>query len=214
MKTALVIGAGPAGLMAAGELARAGVKVTVAEAKPSPARKFLMAGKSGLNLTKDEPLGAFLENYSGNRRICDLVAEFGPEAVQDWARALGQEVFTGSSGRVFPAAMKASPLLRAWLAELDALGVMLRTCWRWAGWSGEGLVFDTLEGRRCITPDATVLALGGQAGRGWDRTRPGCHFWPRSRSASHHFNPATPGCWCIGRTIWKNTSAARSNLLG
>ncbi|OXS18846.1 aminoacetone oxidase family FAD-binding enzyme, partial [Pseudomonas fluorescens] len=129
-----VIGAGPAGLMAAGELARAGVRVTLAEAKPSPARKFLMAGKSGLNLTKDEPLEQFLANYSGSERIRDITAGFGPEAVMGWARDLGQEVFTGSSGRVFPKAMKASPLLRAWMAELGELGVQLKTRWRWMGW--------------------------------------------------------------------------------
>lgn len=161
MKTALVIGAGPAGLMAAGELARAGVQVTVAEAKPSPARKFLMAGKSGLNLTKDEPLSAFLGNYSGAPRIREITADFGPEAVKAWARDLGQGVFTGSSGRVFPKAMKASPLLRAWLAELDRMGVTLKTRWCWAGWQDDALVFETPEGRVTERPDAIVLALGG-----------------------------------------------------
>ncbi|NRP26268.1 tRNA 5-methylaminomethyl-2-thiouridine biosynthesis bifunctional protein MnmC [Aliiroseovarius sp. xm-m-379] len=165
MKTALVIGAGPAGLMAAGELARAGVRVTLAEAKPSPARKFLMAGKSGLNLTKDEPLEQFLANYSGSERIRDITAGFGPEAVMGWARDLGQEVFTGSSGRVFPKAMKASPLLRAWMAELGELGVQLKTRWRWMGWEGKALIFDTPDGRVIDRPDATVLALGGASWR-------------------------------------------------
>ncbi|WP_074963657.1 TIGR03862 family flavoprotein [Aliiroseovarius crassostreae] len=165
MKTACVIGAGPAGLMAAGELARAGVRVTLAEAKPSPARKFLMAGKSGLNLTKDEPLEQFLANYSGSERIRDITAGFGPEAVMGWARGLGQEVFTGSSGRVFPKVMKASPLLRAWMAELGELGVQLRTRWRWMGWEEEALIFDTPDGRVIDRPDATVLALGGASWR-------------------------------------------------
>ncbi|UWQ07736.1 TIGR03862 family flavoprotein [Aliiroseovarius crassostreae] len=165
MKTALVIGAGPAGLMAAGDLARAGIKVTLAEAKPSPARKFLMAGKSGLNLTKDEPLEQFLANYSGSERIRDITAGFGPEAVMGWARGLGQEVFTGSSGRVFPKAMKASPLLRAWMAELGELGVQLKTRWRWMGWEAEALIFDTPEGRVIDRPDVTVLALGGASWR-------------------------------------------------
>lgn len=165
MKTACVIGAGPAGLMAAGELARAGVRVTLAEAKPSPARKFLMAGKSGLNLTKDELLEQFLANYSGSERIRDITAGFGPEAVMGWARGLGQEVFTGSSGRVFPKAMKASPLLRAWMAELGELGVQLRTRWRWMGWEEEALIFDTPDGRVIDRPDVTVLALGGASWR-------------------------------------------------
>ncbi|MBT2131711.1 TIGR03862 family flavoprotein [Aliiroseovarius lamellibrachiae] len=161
MKTALVIGAGPAGLMAAQELARAGVTVTVAEAKPSPARKFLMAGKSGLNLTKDEPLDRFLAAYSGGVQIREITREFGPEAVMEWARALGQEVFTGSSGRVFPKAMKASPLLRAWLRELADLGVTFNTRWRWQGWQEDVLKFDTPDGVKNITPNATILALGG-----------------------------------------------------
>ncbi len=161
MKTALVIGAGPAGLIAAQELARAGVLVTIADAKPSPARKFLMAGKSGLNLTKSEPLDAFLANYSGNPRIKEITSAFGPDAVMGWARGLGQEVFVGSSARVFPLAMKASPLLRAWLAELNALGVTLKTRWRWTGWDGSALTFDTPNGVQKVTPDATILALGG-----------------------------------------------------
>ena len=163
MSNALVIGAGPAGLMAAGELARAGMVVTVAEAKPSVGRKLLMAGKSGLNLTKEEGLESFLAAYSGSAAgvVREAVGEFGPAAVQDWARGLGQAVFTGSSGRVFPRAMKASPLLRAWLEELGALGVTFRTRWRWQGFEGDGLAFDTPEGREVLRPGVTVLALGG-----------------------------------------------------
>jgi uncharacterized flavoprotein (TIGR03862 family) len=157
---ALVIGAGPAGLMAASELARAGRHVVIAEAKTSPARKFLMAGKSGLNLTRAEPLPAFLGHYDAPW-LRPIVAAFGPEAVIAWAEALGIEVFTGSTGRVFPRAMKASPLLRAWLADLSGLGVALRTGWRWAGFDGDGLAFDTPEGRRIERPKTTVLALGG-----------------------------------------------------
>ncbi|MDA7966762.1 TIGR03862 family flavoprotein [Ruegeria sp.] len=162
MAQAVVIGAGPAGLMAAEQLAMAGHDVLVAEAKPSVARKFLMAGKSGLNLTKDEPFDLLLQSYGEAADwLRPMLPEFDAAAIQDWARGLGQELFTGSTGRVFPKVMKASPLLRAWLARLDQQGVQIRTRWRWIGWDGEALRFDTSEGVQSITPDATVLALGG-----------------------------------------------------
>ncbi len=159
---ALVIGGGPAGLMAAEEMVRAGRVVTVAEAKPSLGRKFLMAGKSGLNLTKDAPPDAFAAAYGGAAEwLAPMLRAFGPEEVQGWARGLGQPVFTGSSGRVFPVAMKASPLLRAWLARLAGQGVAMRPRWRWCGWDGGALAFDTPGGVHCIAPRVTVLALGG-----------------------------------------------------
>lgn len=147
--------------MAAEELARAGLSVIVADAKPSPARKFLMAGKSGLNLTKSEPISAFLSHICGSDSLRDIVASFGPEAVQDWARELGQAVFTGSSGRVFPKVMKASPLLRNWLARLDQAGVQLRRNWRLVGMGDGAMQFQTPEGPQTLHPDVTVLALGG-----------------------------------------------------
>ncbi|WP_371229380.1 TIGR03862 family flavoprotein [Roseovarius sp. 2305UL8-3] len=162
MSEALVIGAGPAGLMAAEELAKAGHTVVVADAKPSPARKFLMAGKSGLNLTKSEPFETFLSAYDeGAAPLRAMLESFGPDQVQDWATGLEQPLFTGSTGRVFPKAMKASPLLRAWLARLDGMGVQLRTRWRWTGWDGDAVLFDTPDGTQSLSPAVTVLACGG-----------------------------------------------------
>jgi uncharacterized flavoprotein (TIGR03862 family) len=168
---ALVIGAGPAGLMAAQQMALAGVRVLVAEAKPSAARKFLMAGKSGLNVTKDQNPEVFADNFDVPDKLRPMLAAFGPTAVMDWCRDLGQEVFVGSSGRVFPLAMKGSPLLRAWLRRLDGLGVELRTRWRWTGFDstglcGTGFVFDTPDGAQILHPKVTVLALGGAS---WSR---------------------------------------------
>ncbi|WP_322867113.1 TIGR03862 family flavoprotein [Aquicoccus sp. G2-2] len=158
LKPALVIGAGPAGLMAAEELARAGFSVTVAEAKPSPARKLLMAGKSGLNLTKAEPFAPFLTAYGDAApALRPMLEAFGPDQVRTWAQELGQPLFTGSSGRVFPEAMKASPLLRAWLARLAEQGVALNTRWRWTG----GTSFETPDGNQTLAPSVTVLACGG-----------------------------------------------------
>ncbi|MEP0963246.1 MAG: TIGR03862 family flavoprotein [Roseobacter sp.] len=162
MTTALVIGAGPAGLMAADVLATAGVKVTVCDAKPSFGRKFLMAGKSGLNLTKDEPLDTLLSRYSdGAETLRPMISDFDAQAIQDWARGLGQSVFIGSTGRVFPDEMKASPLLRAWLSRLTELGVERRTGWRWTGWRKKDAVFATETGQQVLTADAIVFALGG-----------------------------------------------------
>ncbi len=148
--------------MAADRLAAAGCKVTLAEKMPSPGRKFLMAGKSGLNLTKDEAEAEFLRAYAEAADwLRPMLAAFGPTQVQDWARGLGQDVFTGTTGRVFPVAMKASPLLRAWLRRLDGLGVDLRRRWRLVTLEGTVAVFDTPEGLRRAQADVVVLALGG-----------------------------------------------------
>lgn len=155
-----VIGAGPAGLMAAEVAARAGRRVVVADQMPSFGRKFLMAGKSGLNLTKDEAIADFLRRFDADP-IRDIVSDFGPDQVQEWARGLGQDIFTGSSGMVFPKVMKASPLLRAWLARLDGLGVQFRRRWRWIGFDGTSPVFETPDGQVTQNAAAVILAMGG-----------------------------------------------------
>ncbi|ABD53324.1 TIGR03862 family flavoprotein [Jannaschia sp. CCS1] len=161
---ALVIGSGPAGFMAAETLVRAGRNVTIVEAKPSVGRKFLMAGKSGLNLTKDEPLEDFTRAYGAARDwLYPMIAQLDPVEVMAFAEDLGQPVFTGTTGRVFPKAMKASPLLRAWLQRLDAQ-LFLR--WRWTGFDGDALTFDTPDGPQTLSTKVTVLALGGAS---WSR---------------------------------------------
>src|SRR5437588_2763675 len=158
-----IIGAGPAGLMAAEVLAQGGAAVTVYDAMPSAGRKLLMAGRGGLNLTHSEPLPAFLARYRGAApNLAAAIDAFSPQALRDWSEALGEPTFVGSSGRVFPKAFKASPLLRAWLRRLDAVGVRFAFRHRWIGWNGEGrLVFETPNGAAVIAADATVLALGG-----------------------------------------------------
>src|SRR5918996_3819511 len=133
-----VIGAGPAGLMAAEVLAQAGTRVTVFERMPAAGRKFLLAGRGGLNLTHSEPLAAFLARYgAATPHLRDAIAAFPPAKLRAWCEELGQETFVGSSGRVFPKAFKASPLLRAWLRRLDAAGVKFAFRHRWSGWDAD-----------------------------------------------------------------------------
>ena len=196
---ALVIGAGPAGLMAAEVLAGQGVRVVVAEAMPTPARKFLMAGKSGLNLTRDEPWARFVTHYGGSapglRPPPEYLenGEMGPAEVMAWARGLGVELFTGSTGRVFPVGMKASPLLRAWLARLAGQGVALRTRWRWSDFDGDGWRFAVPDGVEVLRPRAVVLALGGAS---WPRLGSDAAWvpWLRDKGvAVTPFRPANMG---------------------
>src|SRR3982074_1990445 len=133
-----IIGAGPAGLMAAEVLAQGGAGVTVYDAMPSAGRKFLMAGRGGLNLTHSEALPAFLTRYGAAMpQLAAAIEAFPPNALRAWSEALGQPTFIGSSGRVFPQAFKASPLLRAWVRRLDALGVRVMLRHRWSGWNDD-----------------------------------------------------------------------------
>ncbi|ROU02969.1 TIGR03862 family flavoprotein [Histidinibacterium lentulum] len=163
---ALVVGAGPAGLMAADTLSAAGLSVLMAEAMPSPGRKFLMAGKSGLNLTKAEPPEAWRAAFGSLPGwFADILTAFGPTEAMTFARGLGQELFTGSTGRVFPVAMKASPMLRAWLVRLENRGVDLRRRWRWQGWQEGAHLFGTPEGPVRLSPRVAILAMGGASWR-------------------------------------------------
>lgn len=158
-----LVGGGPAGLMAAERLAEAGHAVTLFERMPSLGRKLLMAGRGGLNLTHSEPAEPFLARYgTAAPWMAPHLAEFGPEALRAWSDGLGQETFVGTSGRVFPKALKASPLLRAWLGRLDRLGVRFALRHRWIGWDESGaLAFETPDGTKAVPADAVLLALGG-----------------------------------------------------
>ncbi|ALM83711.1 TIGR03862 family flavoprotein [Bordetella sp. N] len=165
----IVIGAGPAGLMAAQVLAAAGAHVHVYDAMPSAGRKFLLAGRGGLNLTHSEPAPAFLGRYDAAARpqVERWLRALSPQALRDWAAGLGVETFIGTSGRVFPQEMKAAPLLRAWLARLRADGVQFHMRHRWLGWQADtdtasaGLRFSGPDGEVLVSADAVVLALGG-----------------------------------------------------
>ena len=157
-----IIGGGPAGLMAAETAADNGLSVVIIDAKPTYGRKFLMAGKSGLNITKDEAKSEFLNHYfSAKKWLAPIINNFDNEAVMKWAQELNQEIFTGSSGRVFPKSMKASPLLRSWLIRLSNKGVTFYQNWKWVGWQGDVAAFETILGKKLIKSHTTILAMGG-----------------------------------------------------
>ena len=162
-----IVGGGPAGLAAAEVLAARGRKVGVFDAMPSFGRKFLLAGKSGLNLTHSEPYERFATRFGEpNANLAPALEGFGPDGVRAWAEVLGAPTFVGSSGRVFPVAMKASPLLRAWLRRLGEAGVRFFPRHRWLGFDGASLRFATPEGERLVPAGAALLALGGAS---WPR---------------------------------------------
>ena len=163
VRSVAVVGGGPAGLMAAETLMQGGLSVDVYDAMPSFGRKFLMAGKGGMNITHAEPIGRFCARYGEHEaQLQPLLQVFGPDALRQWIHTLGIDTFVGSSGRVFPSDMKAAPLLRAWLHRLRAGGVRFHVRHRWLGWNEQGaLRFTTPTGEICATADAVVLALGG-----------------------------------------------------
>jgi uncharacterized flavoprotein (TIGR03862 family) len=157
-----IIGGGPAGLMAAEVLSQGGVRVHLYDAMPSVGRKFLLAGKGGMNITHSEPYADFVQRY-GRRatQVAPWLERFDAQAVRDWIHGLGVDTFIGSSGRVFPTDMKAAPLLRAWLHRLREAGVQFHMRHRWLGWNGKALRFATPDGEIAIEADAVILALGG-----------------------------------------------------
>lgn len=193
-KTIAIIGGGPAGLMAADVLAGHGHRVTVYEAMPTVGRKFLLAGKSGLNITHSEDYQRFVTRFgAANGRLKEALDAFTPQDVRNWAQSLGTETFVGSSGRVFPTVMKASPLLRAFVRHLESRGVEIRTRHRWTGFVGDGYRFETPEGETIIRPDATLLALGGAS---WPRLGSDGQWVPWLRDAGiavTDFRPANCG---------------------
>jgi uncharacterized flavoprotein (TIGR03862 family) len=199
-RTAAVIGAGPAGLMAAEEMAKAGLSVTVYDRMPSPARKFLMAGRGGLNLTHSEPLDHFLPRYgAAAARLSPIIEAFPPERLRAWSEELGEPTFAGSSGRVFPKSFKASPLLRAWLRRLEAQGVRLKTRCELKGFGAEGAIIVDEHGAHVVErADVCVLAMGGAS---WPRlgSNGGWADMLRAQGVDvHPFKPANCGfdvCW-------------------
>lgn len=194
-KSVAIIGGGPAGLMAAEVISAKGVKVDIYDSMPSLGRKFLMAGKSGLNLTHSEPFEQFVARYGERRtRIEPMLKKFGPDELRDWAHGLKIETFVGTSGRVFPVGMKASPLLRAWLKRLDDLGVQVHFRHRWkgdiaVGDGGLSLGFNSPDGDVTAKADAVVLALGGGS---WSRLGSDGAWVPWLREAGAQVDPLRP----------------------
>ncbi|MBP1878800.1 TIGR03862 family flavoprotein [Agrobacterium rubi] len=189
-KHVAIIGGGPAGLMAAEILSASGVAVTVYEAMPTVARKFLMAGKSGLNITHAEAYEQFVTRFGEAKgMLSSALYAFKPDELRSWALSLGQETFTGTSGRVFPVAMKASPLLRLWLSTLQQQGVEIKTRYRWTGFEGDALTFDTPDGRSVVNADAVLLALGGAS---WPKLGSNAAWVPWLMDKGVTINPFQP----------------------
>lgn len=189
-KTIAIIGGGPAGLMAAEVLSAGGCDVTVFEAMPTFGRKFLLAGKSGLNITHSEEYDTFRTRFgSATARLRPALDEFPPQDIRNWAQGLGTETFVGSSGRVFPRVMKASPLLRSWLRRLEHQGVRLMPRHRWIGFEKDGYTFDTAAGLLLVRADACLLALGGAS---WPRLGSDAAWVPWLEARDIQINPFRP----------------------
>ncbi|AZS20052.1 MULTISPECIES: TIGR03862 family flavoprotein [unclassified Caulobacter] len=186
-----VIGGGPAGLMAAETIAKAGRSVAVFEKMPTFGRKFLMAGRGGLNLTHSEDFERFAARYGERSALLrPMLDAFTPQNLIAWAEGLGQETFVGASGRVFPQAMKASPLLRAWLSRLEALGVSLRPRSTWKGWDAMGaLLIEGADGRHSVRARLTILALGGAS---WPKLGSDATWAPLLRVGGSEIAPFRP----------------------
>jgi uncharacterized flavoprotein (TIGR03862 family) len=207
--TVAVVGAGPAGLMAAQVLSQAGLQVEVFDAMPSAGRKFLLAGKGGLNLTHSEPFEPFASRYGARRpQIEPLLRQFDAQALREWAQGLGIATFVGTSGRVFPSDMKAAPLLRAWLQRLRGAGVQFHMRHRFTGWTQQGsLRFESPQGERLIQPEATVLALGGAS---WARLGSDGAWVPLLEQRGVSIAPLAPAnCGFDVRAGWSEYFAGR-----
>jgi uncharacterized flavoprotein (TIGR03862 family) len=206
VRTAVVVGGGPGGLMAAEVMADAGMQVTVTEHMPSVGRKFLLAGRSGLNLTHSEPIEQMLTRYGPQAaRLEPALRAFDAGALRAWSAGLGEPTFIGTSGRVFPRSLRATPLLRAWLRRLDELGVRIETRTRWLGWSAGALLFEHAGEQHAASPDVTLLALGGAS---WPRVGSDGGWVSLLRSAGvvvHDLRPAN----CGVRVAYSNSFVLR-----
>ncbi len=208
----VIIGAGPAGLMAAEILAKAGCAVHIYDRKPSPARKFLMAGRGGLNLTHSEPIEKFLTRYgTAQDNLAGMIADFTPTDLRTWCHDLGEETFVGSSGRVFPKSFKASPLLRAWLKRLNDLGVVFHLQTMWKGWSEDGsLLFENKEGHEeIVRTNVTLLALGGASWPGLGSDGGWVSLLRAKNIFVNDLRPANCGFVCTWSDIFRNKFAGQ-----
>lgn len=210
-KNIAIIGGGPSGLMAAEILSANGCAVTIYERKPSMARKFLMAGRGGLNITHSENLDQFIQKYGTQAiRFKQIIDQFTPKDMRGWCRGLGEETFIGSSGRVFPESFKASPLLRAWLKRLESQGVQFKIKHDWQGWDGEYLIFETTDGQVKSQTDATLLALGGASWPGLGSNAAWVPLLEERGVTIHPFKPSNCGFTVNWSDIFKQKFAGQA----